>query len=170
MNSYIFEVQNKSRKHIAQAARAKPKHTSCPNSANLKFVSQGRNAVSLANLRRNSTLRNNNSQSWCYWPYWFVLMTVAAVSGDAAHLAQCSMVRASPHAIGHWCRVSVCNVSPRWLPWSSLLPVERWPTKHNFLPTYYIENQLFFFNGMKKSDMDDIDKECSIFSVKTIWC
>jgi hypothetical protein len=25
-----------------------------------------------------------------------------------------------------------------------------------------------FCNGMKKSDMDDIDKECSIFSVKII--
>ncbi len=114
-------------------------------SANLKCVSQGRSAASLANLRRNSTLRNNNSQSWCYWPYWFVLMTVAAVSGDAGHLAQCSMLRVSPHAIGHHCRVSVCNISPRWPPWSSLLPVERWPTKHNFLPTYYIENQLLFF-------------------------
>ncbi len=100
--------------------------------ANIKVVSQGRSAVSVANLRRNSTLRNNNPQSWYYWLYWSVLMTMAAVSGDAAHLAQCSMLMASPNATGRCCWVSVCNVLPGPLPWSSMLHVDWWPTKHNF--------------------------------------
>jgi hypothetical protein len=75
-------------------------------------------------------------------------MTMAAVSGDAAHLVQCSMLRASPDATGHQCRVSVCDVLPGQLPRSSKLPVDQWPTKHNF--------------------PNDIDKECSIFNVKTL--
>ncbi len=39
MNSFnvrihiLFAVQNKSREHVARAARAKPKHTSCPDQA-----------------------------------------------------------------------------------------------------------------------------------------
>ena len=37
-------------------------------------------------------------------------MTMAAVLGDAAHLARCSMLRASPDATGRHCRVSVCDV------------------------------------------------------------
>ncbi len=114
-------------------------------SANLKFVSQGRSAVSVANLHRNCTLRNNNSQSWCCWLYGSVLMTMVAVLGDATCLAQCSMIRASPDATGRYCRVSVCDVSCRRLPWSSMLPVNRWPTKHNFYNTSKIENQLLFF-------------------------
>ncbi len=73
---------------------------------------QGHSAVSITNLRRNSTLRNNNPQSWCYWSYWSVLMTMAAVSGDAACLAQGSMLRASPDATGCCCQVSVCKVLP----------------------------------------------------------
>ncbi len=118
--------------------------TSLPSS-NIKFMSQARSAVSKANLRRNSTLRSNNSQSWCYWLYWSVLMTMLAVSGDAVHLAQCSMLRASPDATGRCCWVSVCNVLPGLLPWSLMLAVDRWPTKHNFQPTSYIKNQLMFF-------------------------
>ncbi len=118
--------------------------TSWP-SANIKIVSQGRSVVSVANLCRNSTLRNNNPQSWCHWSYWSVLMTMAAVSGDVAHLAQCSMLRAFSDATGRCCRVSVCNVLPRWLPWSLMLPVGRWSTKHNFQPSSYVENQLLFF-------------------------
>jgi hypothetical protein len=27
-----------------------------------------------------------------------------------------------------------------------------------------------FCNGTKKSDLDDIDEECSIFNMKTLWC
>jgi hypothetical protein len=105
--------------------------TSWP-SASIELVSQGRSEVSVPNIRRKSTLRNNNPQSWCYWSYWSVLMITAAVSGDAVHLTQCSMLRASPDATGRRCRVNVCNVLPGWLPWSSMLPVDRWPTKHNF--------------------------------------
>ncbi len=71
--------------------------TSWP-SANIKLVSQGRSAVSVANLHRNSVLRNNNPQSWCYWLYWSVLMTMAAALGDAACLALCNMLSASPDA------------------------------------------------------------------------
>ena len=37
--------------------------------------------VSVADLCRNSTLRNNNSQSWWHWSYWSVLMTMATVLG-----------------------------------------------------------------------------------------
>jgi hypothetical protein len=72
-------------------------------------------------------------------------MTMAAVLGDAVRLARCSMLRASPDATERCCRVSVCNVSPGRLPWSSMLPVDQWPTKHNFWPSSYVENQLLFF-------------------------
>ncbi len=34
------------------------------------------------------------------------------ISSDAAHLAQCGMLRASPDASGRPCRASVCDVSP----------------------------------------------------------
>jgi hypothetical protein len=56
--------------------------------------------VSVADLRRNSSLRNNNSQSWCCsHAGWSVLMTMAVVSDDAVHLARCGMLRASPIAM-----------------------------------------------------------------------
>ena len=35
-----------------------------------KVRSQGLSALLKSNLRRNSTLRNNNSQPLCYWSYW----------------------------------------------------------------------------------------------------
>ena len=54
-----------------------------------------------------------------------VLMTMAAVSGDAAHLAQCGMLRASPDAFGRRCQASVCHVSPGRLPWSLMLCVDQ---------------------------------------------
>ncbi len=99
---------------------------------NIKLVSQGGGAVSVAKVHRNSTLRNNNPQSWCYWLYWSVLMTMAAVLGDVVCLARCSMLRASPDATRCCCWVNVCDVLPGWLPWSLMLPVDQWPTKHNF--------------------------------------
>jgi hypothetical protein len=94
--------------------------------------SQGLSALLEANLCRNSTLRNNNLQPFCYWSYWSVLMTMVAALGDAAQLAQCGKLRASPDASGRPCRASVCDVLPGRLPWSSMLPVDQWPTKHKF--------------------------------------
>ena len=66
-------------------------------SANIKFVSQWHCAVSvaIADLRGNRTLRHNNSQSWCYWLYWSILMTMVAISGT---------LMASPNAMGCRCR------------------------------------------------------------------
>ncbi len=61
-----------------------------------------------------------------------VLMTMAAISSDAAHHAQHGMLRASPDAFGCPCRASVCGISPHLLPWSSMLRVDQWPTKHKF--------------------------------------
>ena len=69
-------------------------------------------------------------------------MTMAAVLSDAAHLAQCGMLRASIDASGRPCWASVCDVSPGQLTWSSMLCVDQWPTKHKFYPTTYVENQL----------------------------
>jgi hypothetical protein len=68
-----------------------------------------------------------------------------SVLGDAAHLPQSSMLRASPDATGRCCRVSVCNVLLGQLPWSSMLPVDQLPTKHNFLPKSYVESQLLLY-------------------------
>jgi len=103
----------------------------CP-SANMKFESRLHSAVSVVDLRRNSTLRNNSLQSWCHWSYWSVLMTMSAVSGDEAHLARCNMLRASPDATWHRLRASICDVSPQRLPWSSMCCACQWPVKHNF--------------------------------------
>jgi len=50
---------------------------------------------------------------------------LAAVSGDAAHLARCGMLRASPDAFGRRCWASVCDVLPGRLPWSSMLHVDQ---------------------------------------------
>jgi hypothetical protein len=119
--------------------------------------SQGLSALLLTILRRNSTLRNNNSQPLCYWSYWSVLMTMAAVSGHGhvACLARCGMLRTSPDASGRRCRVSVCNVSPGRLPWSSMLHMDRWHTKH--ILSYHLHRNpiVDFCDGMKKSDSDD---------------
>jgi hypothetical protein len=68
-----------------------------------------------------------------------------SVLGDAAHLPQSSMLRASPDATGLCCWVRVCDVSPGRLPWSSMLPVDQLPTRHNFLPKSYVESQLLFY-------------------------
>jgi len=73
-------------------------------------------------------------------------MTMAAISSDAAHHAQCDMLRASPDASGRPCRASVCDVSPRRLPWSSMLHVcGPMAYKTQILAYHYVENQLLIF-------------------------
>jgi len=57
-------------------------------------------------------------------------MTMAAVLGDAARLAECGMLRASPDASGRRYRASVYDVLPGRLPWSSMLHEDQWPIKH----------------------------------------
>ena len=133
--------------------------TSYP-SAKIKFVSQWWSVVSVADLCRNSTLRSNNSQSWCYWLYWSVVMTMVAVSvsGDVACLTRCGMLRASldttGHCLGGWHGHQCCL-------WTNGLQ------NTNFSPPLPEKtNCCFFAMEQKKSDWDDINKECSIFNVK----
>jgi hypothetical protein len=56
-------------------------------------------------------------------------MTMAAVLGDVAHLAQCGMLRASPDASGCPCRAGVCDIA-----WAAAMVIDVAcgpPTKHN---------------------------------------
>jgi len=78
-------------------------------------------------------------------------MTMAAVSGDAARLAQCGMLRASPNANGCRCQASVCDILPGRLPWSLMLPVGGWPT------TY--KTQLLAYHLRKKTIVIFCDME-----------
>ena len=119
-----------------------------------QVLSQGLSVLLPANLGRNSSPRNNNSQPLCYWSYWSVLMTMVAVSGDRCALANaaCSGLRASPDASGsgrRW-RESVCVISPARLSWSLMLHVDQWPTKHYFQSTTYVEYQLLSFAMKQK--------------------
>ena len=84
-------------------------------------------------------------------------MTMVAVLGNAVHLAQCSMLRASPDATGRCFRVSVCDILPGRLPWSLMLPVDAYKTQ---LLAYLLHRNpiVVFCSGMKKSDLDDIGK------------
>ena len=93
----------------------------------------------------------------------------AAVSSDAAHLAQCGMLRASPDASGTpagqvfvaycpgGCHGHQCCV---------------WNNGHKTqLLAYHLRRKpiVDFCDGTNKSDSDDImDEECSIFNVKTL--
>jgi hypothetical protein len=96
-------------------------------------------------------------------------MTLAAVSGDAVRLAQCSMLRASPDATGRCCQVSVCNFIARAA--AMVIDVACGPMAYNTqLLAYFLRRKpiVLFCDGMKKSDSDDINDECSIFNMKTL--
>jgi hypothetical protein len=55
----------------------------------------------------------------------------AAVSGDAVHLAQCGMLRASPDASGTPARQVLWRIA-RAAAWTSMLRVEQWPQNTTF--------------------------------------
>ena len=95
---------------------------------------------------------------------------MATVSGDAAHLAQCGMLRASPDASECPCRVGVCDIA-----WAAAMVIDvacgPMAYKTQLLAYHYHLRRkpiVDFCDGIKKSESDDIDKECSIFNVKTL--
>ena len=84
-------------------------------------------------------------------------MVMAAVSGDEARLAQ--YTQGFP-----WCLWTP-------LPGEFLRRIARAAAMViDIACGPIVENQLLIFAiGTKKSDLDDIDEECSIFNVKTLW-
>ena len=98
-------------------------------------------------------------------------MTMAAVSGDVARLAQCGVLRASPDAICHWTPLpgECLRLIPRAA--AMVIDVACGPMAYKTQVLAYhlrIIPIVDFCDGTKKSDSDDIDKECPIFNVKTL--
>ena len=93
---------------------------------------------------------------------------MAVVSDDAVHLARCGMLRASPiatlDATARQVFVTYCLGSchgHQCCLWTDGL-------KNITFSLPLTLKTIFFCDGMKKSDLDDIDKVCSIFNVKTL--
>jgi hypothetical protein len=97
-------------------------------------------------------------------------MTVAAVSGDMRS-APCPMQHARGFPRCHWTSppggVFLGGIAPAA---TMVIDVARGPKayKTQLLARLLGRNQIVVFcDGMKKSDSDDIDEECSIFNAKT---
>ena len=60
-------------------------------------------------------------KTWFWWLFLSILMNLAAAPDDASCITQCGMLRALLEATGCRLRASIGAVSPRRLPWSSIL-------------------------------------------------
>ncbi len=93
----------------------------------------------VGHLHRNITLRKRNWKrdfTGCFDLFWWPWHPPRV---DAACVARCGMLRALLEATGCCCRESIFAVSPRWLPWSSMLVPVGYHTKHNFLASVLYE-------------------------------
>jgi hypothetical protein len=99
-------------------------------------------------LCRNSTLRKCNLKCDFTGCFDLVLMAMAHPQVNVACVSQCRMLRTLLEATGCRCRASIFAVSPRRLPWSSMLVDVQSHTKHNFLasvPNEKMDRPIDFF-------------------------
>ncbi len=138
--------------------------------ANIKFVSQGRSGVSVANLRRNSTLKQQ-------FAIFLLLVVLIYFDDHGGCIGWCGVPCPTQHDQGfprcHWTSLLDERLQRNARAAAMVINVACGPVTYKTQLLAYLlcrKPIVVFCNEMKKCDSDDINEECSIFNVKTLWC